>query len=56
MKCPFSSGPVLGFLSQRLFDNVGVFIDDLSGLCLRAAVLRFLRTQAVSFLMGFAAC
>lgn len=46
----------LGFLTQRLVDNVAVFVDDLSGLYLRAAVLRFLRTQAVSFLIFFAAC
>lgn len=38
------------FFTQRLFDNVGVFIDDLSGFCLRAAAaVRVLRTKAVSF-------
>ncbi len=60
MKCfikpVFLRTSLLGFLTQRLVDNVGVFVDDLSGLYIRAAVLRFLRTQAVSFLIFFAAC
>lgn len=37
------------FFTQRLFDDVGVFIDDLSGLYLSVAAVRVPRTEAVSF-------